>query len=107
MLINVKRTYINTSSGRKYLSSLDDKARREILKNIQKDWKQLIKLHFQAEGGITSSNGIRNWRPLSDNYVIFKRESGLSTGILEASTPSLSSRYQMLLFIIVSGLAFI
>lgn len=93
MLINKKRTFTNTPKGRIYFADLDIKDKEEILKNTKKDWKKLIELHFDAEGGIQANGGVRSWRELSDDYLVFKEESGLLLGILEASTPNLKERY--------------
>lgn len=93
MLIEFKRKLGPTVEGKKPLLSLSNQQKEELLKLIRKDWRELIRLHFKAEGGI-SDGKVYSWKPLSEKYLEFKRQKGLQGGILEATTPNLSSRYQ-------------
>lgn len=81
-------------NGKQPLSNLGDKGRIEILKNIQKKWKRLLQLHFEAEAGITQTDKQFKWKELSDDYFTDKVASGYSDGIMERRFPTLSQRYQ-------------
>lgn len=83
-----------TINGIKPLLRLNTQQKTEILKSVQKEWKDLIRLHFKLEGGITTTNSVKHWADLSDDYQTYKEGSGKSKKILQLSTPSLSTRYQ-------------
>lgn len=93
MLINFSRKLGPTIEGKKSLLKLDRPEREIILRDIKKEWKKLIDLHFEAESGITL-RGKLAWQPLTDDYEVRKHESGLLPGILESSTPTLAQRYK-------------
>lgn len=92
--IKINTKYVNTPDGRKYIFRLDNKEKQSILRDIKKDWRELIRAHFESQGQITSDGKGRKWRPLSEKYVKFKNRKNLSSKILEASSPSLMRRYQ-------------
>lgn len=94
ILLTSGKTVGPTIGGRKPFLLLSDNDKRNILNNIKKEWRYLIRLHFDAEGGITLSGGIRKWKPLSQKYKSWKENNEYSDNILELSKPTLSTRYQ-------------
>ncbi len=93
-LVKYKRSVGPTVNGIKRLLQLSTGEKGIILRSIQKEWKRVIKLSFDLQAGIGANNKPFYWRPLSDRYEQFKKRKGLSPNILEASSPSLSQRYQ-------------
>lgn len=82
-----------TINNRKPLLELNSAQKENILKDIRKGWKDLLRLHFNAEGGI-SDNRIEKWKPLSSRHKAFKVKASLEQGTLEMTSPNLLVRYQ-------------
>lgn len=93
-LISVNKILGPTIKGKKPFLTLTETDKKNILNNIKKDWRQLIRLHFQAEGGIKTNGGVSKWKPLSEKYKSWKENNEFSDNILELSKPTLSTRYQ-------------
>lgn len=92
-LITVKRVLGPTIGRKKPLLSATNKDKENILKQIKADWRELLRLHFLAEGSISGSK-VTPWKSLTQQHLQYKDDNGFLTGILEMSTPTLLTRYQ-------------